>query len=100
VAGLASRDARLAPLFFDDVTVCVLILLRNYGPTNFVRPLPALPFRFILSLDMDVEELETLLRKQAHTEEERARIIGSCNLLAYKKMISTPSQALSTSEFL
>ena len=38
---------------------------------------------------MDVEELESLLRKPAHTEEERARIVGSCNSLPYNKMIST-----------
>ena len=40
---------------------------------------------------MDVEGLETLLRKPAHTEEECARIVGSCTLLAYNKMISTTS---------
>jgi hypothetical protein len=39
--------------------------------------------RFILSLAMDIEELKTLLRKPAHTEEECARIVGSCNSLAY-----------------
>jgi hypothetical protein len=40
---------------------------------------------------MHVEELETLLRKPAHTEEECARIVGSCISLAYNKMISTTS---------
>ncbi len=32
---------------------------------------------------MDVRELEALLRKPVHTEEECARIIGSCSSLAY-----------------
>lgn len=30
--------------------------------------------------EMDLEELEILLRKQTHSEEEHARIIGSCSL--------------------
>ena len=38
---------------------------------------------------VDVKELETILRKPAHTEEECARIIGSCSLLPYNRMIST-----------
>jgi hypothetical protein len=41
------------------------------------------PSKFILSLAMDLKELETLLRKPAHTEEECARIVGSCNSLVY-----------------
>lgn len=40
-----------------------------------------------LSLTMNVEELETMLRKQAYTEEECARIVGSCNSLAYYRIL-------------
>jgi hypothetical protein len=39
------------------------------------------PFPTLLSLwAMDLEELETLLRKPTHTEEEYARITGLCSL--------------------
>ena len=38
---------------------------------------------FFLSPAIDVKELETLLRKPAHTEEGCARIVGSCNSLEY-----------------
>jgi hypothetical protein len=41
------------------------------------------PVQFILSLAMDLEELETLLRKPAHTEEDCERIVGSCNSFSF-----------------
>ena len=44
--------------------------------------LPLLPQLHSISIslwEMDLEELEILLRKQTHTEEEHARIIGSCS---------------------
>jgi len=40
---------------------------------------------------MDVEELKSLLRKPAHTEEESTRVVGSSNSLPYNEMISTTS---------
>jgi hypothetical protein len=38
---------------------------------------------------MDIEELETLLRKSTHTEDEYARIIGSCNFTHVSVEVST-----------
>jgi hypothetical protein len=53
--------------------------LRNHG-TRSASPLPLTQLHSIsISLwAMDLDELEILLRKQAHTEEEYAKIIGSC----------------------
>lgn len=59
--------------------VAATILLRNSGLQLITAPSQL----FFLSPAMGVEELETLLRIPAHTEEECARIVSSCNSLEY-----------------
>jgi hypothetical protein len=52
--------------------------------TYHILHLPQLYFISISLWEMDLEELEILLRKQTHTEEEHARILGSCSSLAHQ----------------
>ena len=72
-----------APRSDSEIRVGMGLWLQNSGrrapPLAVLCSFPS--YSTSVSLwEMDLEELEILLRKQTHSEEEHARIIGSCSL--------------------